>query len=117
MYVCICCCDMVNNLPIKCLLNSVVKPRQTSEQERETRGIILSLPQLSIRLLFFLFLDVSIGHSCCETRGKESCAAMEPASRLQNKAEKTNTGLKLDFPKHSIPSHFTHHCGLETRIE
>lgn len=42
---------------------------------------------------------------------------MEPASRLQNQARKTNTGPKLDFPKHSIPSHFTHHCGLETRIE
>lgn len=26
-------------------------------------------------------------------------------------------GLKLDFPKHCIPSHFTHHCGLQTRIE
>lgn len=42
---------------------------------------------------------------------------MEPASWLQNKARKTNTGLKLDFPKHCIPSHFTHHCGLQTRIE
>lgn len=42
---------------------------------------------------------------------------MESASRLQNETSKTNTGLKLDFPKHCIPSHFTHHHGLRTRID
>lgn len=50
-------------------------------------------------------------------RGKESRVSLEPAFWLQNKARKTNMGLKLDFPKHCIPSHFTHHCGLQTRIE
>ena len=48
---------------------------------------------------------------------KREFVSFEPASWLQNKAKKTNMGLKLDFPKHCIPSHFTHHCGLQTRIE
>lgn len=48
---------------------------------------------------------------------RESRVLLESASWLQNETRKTNTGLKLDFPKHCIPSHFTHHCGLQTRIE
>lgn len=71
-----------------------------------------------------LSLQVFIGcYCCCWTllwnwgRRRKSRAAPEPPSRLQNKTGKTNTGLKLDFPKHSNPSHFTHHCGLQTRIE
>lgn len=62
-------------------------------------------------------MDVGFAHFGCETRGKESHVSLEPAFWLQNKARKTNMGLKLDFPKHCIPSHFTHHCGLQTRIE
>lgn len=49
--------------------------------------------------------------------GERRLVSLEPAFWLQNKARKTNMGLKLDFPKHCIPSHFTHHCGLQTRIE
>lgn len=48
---------------------------------------------------------------------KESGVLLESASQLQNETRKTNTGLKLDFPKHCIPSHFTHHRGLQTRID
>lgn len=64
---------------------------------------------------------VLVGCWCCAfllwNAGKESRVSLEPAFWLQNKARKTNMGLKLDFPKHCIPSHFTHHCGLKTRIE
>lgn len=40
-----------------------------------------------------------------------------PASPLQNEASETKNRLKLDFPKHNIPSHLTHHCGPNPEIE
>lgn len=52
-----------------------------------------------------------------EKKERESGVLLESASRLQNETSKTNTSLKLDFPKHCIPSHFTHHRGLRTRID
>lgn len=52
-----------------------------------------------------------------EKKERESGVLLESASLLQNETSKTNTGLKLDFPKHCIPSHFTHHRGLRTRID
>lgn len=62
-----------------------------------------------------------VGCWCCTfflwNAGKGESCLLEPAFWLQNKARKTNTGLKLDFPKHCISSHFTHHCGLQTKIE
>lgn len=69
-----------------------------------------------------LLLDVGVGQ-CFETqkgerkKERESGVLLESASQLQNETSKTNTGLKLDFPKHCIPSHFTHHRGLRTRID
>lgn len=94
--------------------NSVAKLSETTDEKCKADLCQLNV-LASVAYMGFSWILVA-GH-CCETRGKESCAALEPASLLQNKAGKTNTGLKLDFPKHSIPSHFTHHCGLKTRIE
>lgn len=108
---CICSVTWLNILPINCLLKSVVQPREGSERDPWQ----LSVLQIEYKGFgWMLVLDnvVKLGGG-----KRESRVLLETASWLQNETRKTNTGLKLDFPKHCIPSHFTHHCGLQTRIE
>lgn len=94
-----------------------------------TRGdnLAINQPHQNNRTSFLPLLEISDFVQCCfQGRGKkkkklggkkESEHFLEPTSNLQNKAVKTNKALKLDFPKHSVPSHFTHHCDVQTRIE
>lgn len=105
--------DMANVLPIKRLLKSVVQPREGGERDPWQPSVLF--PKLNIKVLVGCWCWTMLWNS--EGGERESRVLLESASWLQNETRKTNTGLKLDFPKHCIPSHFTHHCGLQTRIE
>lgn len=107
-------------LPIKSSL--LCNGGRMGDRDQRRISFTPSFPEFtSIASCWMLVLDnvliLKMGKRGKKKKERESGALLESASWLQNETSKTNTGLKLDFPKHCIPSHFTHHRGLWTRID